>query len=140
MFRKSLKTLHDVDVAIKSHVISIFIGSTFDGFINYTSIVMVGKDFKILTSFSNPTVSKYSMLGRSNDKIEKYIELSFLQCPIGMEFISLTYWFSFCLEIFLTLANPLMILVERSCQWVLEVLCRVGFFFCCHVLQWSNVS
>ena len=45
MFRKSLKTLHDVDVAIKSHVISFLIGNTFDGFINCTNIVMVGKDF-----------------------------------------------------------------------------------------------
>ena len=70
---------------------------------------------KILTSLTNQTVSKCSMPGRSNDNIEEYIELSFLQFPVGMEFIFLTYWFSFCLEIFLTLANPLMILVERSC-------------------------
>ena len=141
MNRKSLKIIHDVNVAIKSYVISILIGSTFDGFIDCSNIVILCRTLmKILTSLTNQTVFKCRIPGRSNDKIENYTELSFLQCLVGMEFIFLPYWFSFCLESFLTLANPLMILVERSCQWVLEVLCRVGFFFCCHVLQWSNVS
>ena len=45
MNRKSLKIEHDVEVAIKSYVISFFIGNTFDGFINCTNSVMVGKDF-----------------------------------------------------------------------------------------------
>ena len=45
MNRKSLKTVHDIGVAIKSYVISILTGSTFDGFIDCTNIVMVGKEF-----------------------------------------------------------------------------------------------
>ena len=41
MNRKSLKIVHYLDVAVKSYVISILIGSTFDGFIDCTNIVMV---------------------------------------------------------------------------------------------------
>ena len=86
MNRKSLKIVHDVDVAIKSYVISILIGSTFDGFIDCSNIVILWRTLiKILTSFTNQTVFKCSMSGRSNDKIEKYIKLSLLQCPVGME-------------------------------------------------------
>jgi hypothetical protein len=44
-----MKIVHDVDVAIKSYVISILIGSTFDGFIDCTNIGMVWKeDFDII--------------------------------------------------------------------------------------------
>ena len=45
MNRKSLKIVHDIYVAIKSYVIYILIGSTYDVFIDCTNIVMVGKDF-----------------------------------------------------------------------------------------------
>ena len=44
MNKKPLKTVHDVDVAIKSYVISVLTGTTFDGFIDCTHSVMA-KDF-----------------------------------------------------------------------------------------------
>ena len=36
-YKAALKIVHHVDVAIKSYVISILTGSTFDGFIDYTN-------------------------------------------------------------------------------------------------------
>ena len=44
MIRKPLEILRHVDVAIKSYVISVLTGSTFDGFIDCMNTVLV-KDF-----------------------------------------------------------------------------------------------
>ena len=58
MDRKTTKNVLHVDVAIKSYAISILTGSTFDGFIDFTHLVMTKDLIDDLDIINQPTASR----------------------------------------------------------------------------------